>query len=128
MNENIPTTPDDKAEKIQNRKKRIALALEMIEKGEVLPFPGIDYTHYLTIRAEQEELPGYSTPIDVLIDRFQIEGMKIVLGKNPETGNIFILPGKSDDIENDSLLLKHLKMEEIIGDDKLFELVLLSKM
>ncbi|MEX0919050.1 MAG: hypothetical protein WDZ85_03785 [Candidatus Paceibacterota bacterium] len=101
--------PSPEQEK-ERRKQEYILLVEklMAENQENFPFPGIDPNSYEIIKAEQEELPGYGTPIDELITRFQAEGLKIVFGKYPESGNVFVLPQGSDDIVNDSLFPRHL--------------------
>lgn len=111
---------------VQKKEQIIALAKELSENSEEFPFPGIDPDSYLRLKAVDEELPGYVTPIDELIKRFEDEGMKIGLGKNPESGNIYILPSGSDDIENDSISLKDLQIKGIT-DEKLRELILKNK-
>ncbi|MBL4644630.1 MAG: hypothetical protein JKX80_02065 [Candidatus Pacebacteria bacterium] len=105
---------------------KTALALELFESGEVFAFPGIKPESYTKIKAEQEEIPGYSTPIDELLKRFQNEGLKVVLGKNPGTGNIYVLPQGSDDIENDSFFPRHLSTEGDI-DERLLKLIGMNK-
>lgn len=59
----------------------IALTLALHERGETFPFPGIDPESYARMKAGEEEDPGYTTPIDEIIQRLRQEGMKIVLGK-----------------------------------------------
>ncbi len=123
MSEGIPT----RSEKEPTRKERtIALAVELSEGRESFPFPGVDPEAYSKIKAGQEEDPGYSTPIDELVERFKNEGIKVVLGKHPESGNVFILPSQSDDIENDSIFPRHLQINEGMND-KLKELISLGK-
>jgi len=51
--------------------------------------------------------------------------MKVVLGKYPESGNVFILPAQSDDIVNDNLFPRHLQTNEMMGE-KLKKLILLN--
>lgn len=102
----------------------ISLAREL--RDERLPFPGIDSEHYAKLKAEEEEFPGYATPIDELVERFKNQGMKIVFGKDPESGNVFVLPLDSDDIENDSIFPHHLWSDGILNG-QLKELVSLSK-
>jgi hypothetical protein len=104
----------------------ILLAKELVESQEHFPFPGIDPQAYSKIKADEEEALGYSTPIDELLERFKNEGMKVVLGKHPESGNVFILPAQSDDIENDNLFPKHLLVSEEM-DEKLKKLILARK-
>jgi hypothetical protein len=124
MNEVPPNQAENEA-KEQKRSEVVALARELSESNENFSFPGIHPESYAKIKAELEEYPGCSTPIDELLERFRNEGMKVVLGADPESGNVFILPGGSDDIENDSLLLKSLQVDEII-DERLKELILLK--
>lgn len=90
----------------------IALARELNEKREVFPFSGLDPVEYGKMKETDEEFPGFTTPIDELLERFKIEGIKVVLGKNPESGNVFILPALSDDIEMDSIAPKQLQIVE----------------
>ena len=123
MSEGIPTRSEKEPTK---KEKIIALAVELNERHEVFPFSGIDQESYSKIKADEEEMPGYATPIDELIERFKNEGMKVVLGKNPQSGNVFVLPGGSDDIENDNLFPKHLNINDGMSDT-LRELISLSK-
>jgi len=74
------------------------------------------------MRASEEEFPGYTTPIDELIERFEKEGMKVVLGKHPESGNVFILPAGSEDIEQDSIAPRQLQISDGM-DERLKNLV-----
>ena len=57
---------------------RTRMTTEMSESGEVFEFPGINSDSYDSIKAEQEEYPGYTTPIDELLERFNNEGFKIL--------------------------------------------------
>ncbi len=109
----------------RTRKEMIALARELSERGEVFPFPGIDLRVYKNRRAGEEAYPGYSTPIDELLRRFRMEGMKVVLGAHPESGNIYILPAQSNDIENDQLIPRQLYIDERM-DPRLKRLILLG--
>jgi|SRR3989344_1834683 len=104
----------------------ILLAEELSRQVKGFPFPGISREARDKIKAGEEEDPGYATPIDVLLERFQRHGMKVVLGKNPESGNIFILPRDSDDIEQDNLFPKHLDIHDGM-DPKLIKLIEASK-
>ncbi|MFZ3043516.1 MAG: hypothetical protein WA058_00160 [Minisyncoccia bacterium] len=89
MSEGMPT----RSEKEPTRKEKIiALAMELYESGEVFPFTGIDFESYSRMKSGEEEDPGYTTPIDEIIERLKNEGMKVVLGKNPQSGNVFVLP------------------------------------
>ena len=127
MGESAPGQSINKSNEREQRIKRIvALALELSTKPEGFSFPGIDPSAHSRIKAEQEEYPGYSTPVDELIERFNNEGMKVVLGAHPESGNVFILPSGSNDIENDNLLPRHLQIGETM-DERLKELILMSR-
>lgn len=118
-----PTQNRAEAGSITLKQEKIKLALELFESGEVFPFPGINPESHSQIQVEQEEFPGYTTPIDELLVRFQNEGMKVVLTKDQHSGNILVLPGGSDDIENDFLLPRNLSCEGDI-DKRLLTLIL----
>jgi hypothetical protein len=108
------------------KKEYIALAKELHESKEVYPFPGIDPESYQTIKAEDQEYPGYTTPIDEILEKLKAQGMKVVLStSDPESGNIFILPSQSEDMD-DSLFPKHLTLSGGM-DDKIKRLILAHK-
>ena len=109
----------------QRKKEIIALVLGLSESQESFSFPGINPEAYVKLKSEEEEFPGYATPVDELIERFKNEGMKVVLGKDPDSGNVFILPSLSNDIENDGIFPKHLKINEIM-DERLKKLILMK--
>src|SRR3989344_6325694 len=113
MSELPPKPVSHEGESIHTHKEKIALARELWESGTYFPFPGIDSKEYMHMKAAEAEYPGYTTPIDTLIERFKDEGLKVVLGTHPESGNIFIIPAHSNDIENDSIRPQQLQM----GDD-----------
>ncbi|MFA4817809.1 MAG: hypothetical protein WC608_03780 [Parcubacteria group bacterium] len=116
----------EEIEKEQRKKRIIDLAKELSESRESFPFPGVNPHSYQKLKADEEEFPGYVTPIDELIHRFKREGMKVVFGNDPESGNVFILPRGSDDVENDSIFPKHLQVVEGM-DRRLKELILLYR-
>lgn len=114
MSEGIPNQietnkVDEQSEKEARLGRIITLAREVIANAESLPFPGIKPESYNTMKRDEAEYPGYTTPIDELLARFETEDIKITLGKNPQAGNVFFLPSGSNDIENDGILLKHLQ-------------------
>ena len=113
MNEGIPNQPGKENSDIM---QVLELAIDICESREIFPFPGITRVSYSRIKADEEEMPGFSTPIDQLLRRFESEGMKVVLGKNPASGNVYILPAGSDDIENDSLFPRHLNLDRVTND------------
>lgn len=123
MSEGIPTRSEKEPTR---REKIITLAVELHERSEVFPFVGIDLESYSRMKAAEEEYPGYTTPIDEIVDRFKNEGMKVVLGKNPQSGNVFVLPAQSDNIEMDSISLKQLQISGGMNE-KLQELVSLCR-
>jgi hypothetical protein len=123
MSESIPT----RSEKEPTRKERIiALAIELDESQETFPFPGIDPESYAKMKADEEEYPGYTTPIDELVESYAKKGITVMLGKNPQSGNVFILPRNSDNIEMDSISPKQLRIIEGMNE-KLRELILLVR-
>ncbi len=89
------------------------LAKELSESGEIFPFPGMVQKLYESKRAFDAEFPGLSTPTDTIIGRCRQEGIKVVLGENPESGNVFILPAGGGNIVDDSLSPKDLLAENV---------------
>ena len=125
MNEKFPQNNLESRENAENvlRQEKISLAHELAESGEGFPFPGINPDSYEGMKADEEEFPGHTTPIDELMKRFRDEGMKVVLGKNPDSGNVYILPQGSDDIENDGIFPRQLLITEDM-DERLSDLIL----
>src|SRR3989344_1913113 len=102
------------------RKEIIALAKEIIEKGEVLPFSGMDPKAYEGSKAAELEYPGFTTPIDEILERLTKEGMKIV-PKNfrfsDNDSEFFVLPAQSNDIVADSISLRQLAVSESLPEN-----------
>lgn len=109
--------------KEQIREEKLALARNMFERGGVFPFPGIDAAAYTKLKATEE--PEYATPIDEIIERCTREGVKVVLGNNPGSLDVFILPAGSDDIIRDSLFPRHLN--GTVAGESLQKLIKLDK-
>jgi len=131
MSEGPPKQPPQEAEdgahpEISPKEEYILLAKELFESRERFPFPGIDPEAYSRIKADEAEFPGYTTPIDELIERFKNEGMKVVLGKYPDSGNVYILPAESDDIKQDSIFPRQLLVDEL-ANEKIKTLILLNR-
>ena len=122
MNEGPPEDIYEEEVDVEKERK-IALALELSESEEGFDFPGINDDDYAKMKETDEEFPGYTTPIDEIIERCKSEGIKVVLGKNPSSGNVYILPKGSDDIENDSISPRQLSTEGEI-DEALLKLIL----
>lgn len=113
-------------ERLKEKFEIVPIALELAEVKEGFPFPGMDRKTYASIKADEEEFPGYTTPIDPLLERFRSEGMKVVVGKNIESGNIFILPLQSGDVEHDSIFPRQLDINDNM-DERLKKLILLTR-
>ena len=73
------------------------------------------------IKESDEEFPGFTTPIDELLKKFQEEGLMVVFGKHPESGNIFTIPAKTGNIEDDNIFPRYLISSEI-SDERLKKL------
>lgn len=114
------------SEKYMKKSEYIRLAVELSEHTEAFPFFGINPDAYTVIKKGEQEDPGYATPIDVLIERFREHGVKIVLGKNPQSGNVFVLPFNSNNIEEDSVFPWHLDIRTDM-DLKLKKLILANR-
>lgn len=127
MSEGFPARSEKEPTK---KEKIIALAVEIIESHEVFSFHGLTQEAYSRLKADiarDEVESGYTTAMfDELVERFENEGMKVVLGKNLESGNVFFLPLQSNDIENDSIFPRYLQISEGMNE-KLKELILLGR-
>lgn len=123
MSEGSPTRSEKEPTK---KEKIIALGKELYESQEVFSFSGIDPEAYSKMKADEEEYPGYTTPIDELLESFKDKGVMVMLGKNPESGNVFILPRNSDNIEMDSISPRQLQISEGMNE-KLKELIELMR-
>jgi hypothetical protein len=98
--------------KQESAPNKLTLAIELMESNESLSFPGLNTESYNRLKAEEEEYPGFATPIDEIIKKCEEQGIKIEIGKNPDGSNMFLLPKDSDDVD-DSLRFKHLNIEAI---------------
>ena len=98
--------------KEQMKGEYIGLAKELSERAEAFAFPGVNEDSYAELKATEEEGQGYITPIDDIVVRLQDEGIKVVLGEHPENGDVYILPQGSSDIQQDSILPRHLMATE----------------
>lgn len=107
--------------------RHFRLARGLSEKGERFPFPGVNHESYSALKETEAQFPEYTAPVDELIGRFEAQGMKVVLAqRDPTSGNIYVLPSQSDDIEMDGLFPRHLEAAGII-DDRIKELIMLDK-
>lgn len=124
MNEKQPNFGERGRERSEIIEKRIALAKELSEQKEKFPFVGITEEAYIKIKVGEDEFPGFATPIAQILERCQNEGIKVVVvsGPNAESGNVYIVPSESDDIENDSIFPRHLKVDDTT-DERLKKLV-----
>ena len=127
MTEKPPTQFENKSDaREQKVRETLILATELRESQELFDFPGIEAETYAKLKASDEEFPGYVTPIDELLERFKSEGMIVSLGAHPESKDVFILPVQSNDLRNDSILLRHLQINETM-DERLKKLILANK-
>ena len=122
--------PEVSKERLKVRKEELVKAavteLMFGEHPESFPFPGIDSEHYARMKSDEEEFPGCTTPIDEIIERFKKEGMKIVFGNNPGSGNVYVMPYESEDIERDAIQLKQLETDAV-SYELLKKLIMLDK-
>lgn len=127
MNEHTPNQSENRdAEKELKREAMIALARELGERTERISFPGIDPEEYSKMKATDAEFPGYTTPIDELVERCKDEGIKVVFGEHPESGNAYVLPCQSDDLGMDGIRLHQLQIPET-RDEQFKKLIVMSK-
>ena len=91
-------------------------AMKMNESRESFPFPGIETEVHKKMLATDREFPGYTTPVDILLDRCRAEGIKVILGKNPESGNVYIVPAGRSEPDNEDMYIfpRHLQVNEMM--------------
>ncbi|OGF36999.1 hypothetical protein A2303_03300 [Candidatus Falkowbacteria bacterium RIFOXYB2_FULL_47_14] len=122
-NQELNTNPE------KERQEKVSSLFDLVRKinesGESLPFPGIDPEAYLKMKKTDDEYPGYTTPTDEIIGRCKEEGIKVVTGKHSESGNIFVLPAGSNDIEMDSIAPHQLSINAV-ENEHLRELIRLT--
>ena len=106
-------------------KEYIDVALELSKNLEGFTFPGITEESYAIIKKNDEEYPGYVTSIDEIIEKMKIQGMKVVIGKDPASGNVWLLPKDSNDI-SDSILPKFLVINDEM-EDNFKKLILINR-
>lgn len=111
MSENLPDNSETES-KEREKREYVRLGKELSERTEGFSFPGVNQESYAEMKAHEGMYLGHVTPIDDLIRRFRAEGMKVVLGDDPENGYVFILPLGSDDITGESILPRHLMQAE----------------
>jgi hypothetical protein len=122
----LQQTENKKTEKELNKEKIISLAALLAGQQEKMSFSGIDPEFYSKMKADEEEFPGYAAPLDEIIARCKNEGIKVSFGKNPDSGNAYILPLQSNDIENDSISPKCLQISDEMSRE-LKELILADR-
>jgi hypothetical protein len=126
MSESLPHGPSIEDQMKQELRGRfISLAKELSHNPQGFPFPGVNEETIEALKAVEEEYPGYANPVDEVIDKMK-EGIKIVLGEDPESGNVYVLPISSNSVEMDSLLPRHLDTNPEM-DESLRSLILAQK-
>lgn len=92
--------------------EKLRLYKELLESKETFTFSGIDPEWYQRMKkGDEEDEYGFTTPTDILIERFTKHGFRLVQGGGPESGNVFILPNDSTDIVKDTILIEKLNLD-----------------
>lgn len=91
------------------KEEYLRLAGELSQHEGGFKFPGINADDYSELRTTEDPTGNGPTPIDVLLERFEKEGMKIVVRKNSLGESVYVLPLESNTIEADALLPSYLK-------------------
>ncbi len=106
--------PEGSREKIKSQ--YLEAGTKLSESAELFPFPGITPEAYRRLKQDEEEYPGYATPIDDFIARCSAEGMKVVVSGREGNQDVFIHPAMSTD-ELDYVSPRHLVLEGIQNSD-----------
>lgn len=126
MSESLSHNPFSEEQKREALVRYLRLAETLSQLPDGLPFPGVDEETLRMLKEEEEKYPEYATPIDELIARMEKEGIKIVFGTHPDSGNVFVLPKESTNIDKDSVFPRHLKTTTDM-DESLRSLILTNK-
>jgi hypothetical protein len=78
------------------------------------------------MKATDEEFPDYTTPVDELVERFRIQGMKIAFGEHPESGNVFVIPADSHDVGSDGIFPRQLRITPAM-DERIRRLIAMNR-
>ena len=124
MSEPVPGQPDEKENK---RVEYLELARELSAKKEKLSFPGVDPESYARLKASDEEFPGYVTPVDELIKRFESEGFKVVIFGKYATEDVYVQPVNSDSADQENCLFPRDLLVSDDMDEALKRLILANK-
>lgn len=115
-------------ETITTRERFISLASELAESQESFSFPGITAEAYARFKQDEEEISGYTdfaTPIDALIEKFQKEGMRVIVGADDR--NVFLVPAHSPDTDIDANTIKLRTLTDATEDPRMSALVTAEK-
>lgn len=126
MSERPTFNPEEVSNKEQEKAKeaRVLQIRELVEKlakeHEVLPYFPMNTEAYNNTKKDEKDHPEilhFMSPIDDKLKRMQEQGIKIVLSdKNPQSGNVFVLPAESTDILADSIVLKFIDFDDTIPE------------
>ncbi len=116
------TTPKSESNKEEKRAELMDLATEMINENRVYPWPGLTPDAYSRFRSEEEEFPGFCNPIDDVVKRCEVEGIKIVFISK----TIAVIPAETGDIDMD-IIFPHSLQVRSYSDGQLSELIAVSK-
>ena len=121
MNETEPVQPTQNEDGLTSLEVHVAtlvlLAREICERNETYTFSGFKDGFLEKAEAEENEYGLYATPIREVMSRMNEHGMRVVTGKNPSSGNVFIVPGdcgsSNKEIQNDSIQPNNLDINGI---------------
>ena len=116
---------DSEKKKLEKAAKILILIEKIHESNESIPFPGIQPEIYSKMKKDEDEFPGYATPVDEIIERCKKEGIRVTLGKNPESNNVYILPASRADIERGEIQSDQLAIDAV-ENEHLRELIQLT--
>lgn len=115
MNEKVPIPQEH--ERLADDEYR-KLAERLSERIEGFPFPGLEETSYLKLKAESDEFPDMATHIDALIVQFKEKGIQVFVEEN---GNVFILPlgipPTPKNVFDNSIFPKYLQVSDDMDPD-----------
>ena len=103
----------EKKKSLENQK--VSIALDLIERKVIFPFPGITETALHDMKIFHKEFPEIADPPNEILAKFVDNNIKLTMGNGNR--NPVVIPEESTDAKYDSLLLKDLKINKQIHPD-----------
>lgn len=122
-------TQESEEERDERRLHMKILAEKLSQNPEPFLFSGIDPDEYERLKEDDQTVSGYYIPIDQRIERFQKEGVRVVVGQREGNNEIVVVPALTSTEEIKRYALFPRQLQSTPGMDEQFaELIQLNKL